>query len=208
MHDTIGARLPRPGTRLEQQLALGLTRLLMVVGVDSQVELAHTRARFVSRSLCFISRRATRLGCLTRSRVRALSLMLALLHALARVAAGGDDPAHARRRRRGARVGGARQPRMGPEAAGSWARGRQAEEELETATVQRAEAQAKFERERVAYVCQRRAVRHKLIRCLGAFHNALGRSGTSLHMPPCGVRPEVVLTSPNVSLGASGRTVK
>ena len=45
-----------------------------------------------------------------------------------------------------------------------------------------------------------------LISCPRTFQNALGRSGTPLHMSPCDVRPEVVPTSPDVSLGASGRT--
>ena len=47
-----------------------------------------------------------------------------------------------------------------------------------------------------------------MIKCPGTFQNALGRSGTPLHMSPCDVRPEAALTSPDVSLGASGRTVE
>ena len=42
-----------------------------------------------------------------------------------------------------------------------------------------------------------------MISCLG-----VGCSETPYDAPPCDVRPEVVLTSPDVPLGASGRTAE
>ena len=47
-----------------------------------------------------------------------------------------------------------------------------------------------------------------VIKCLGTFQNALGTFTYVLNHVTGGVRPGVVLTSPDVSLGASGRTAE
>ena len=48
---------------------------------------------------------------------------------------------------------------------------------------------------------------HTIIKCLGGcFRTPQGCSETPYDAPPCNVRPEVALTSLDVSLGAPGRT--
>ena len=51
-----------------------------------------------------------------------------------------------------------------------------------------------------------------MIKCLGAFQNALGTFRNAITHATlllyCGMRPEVVPTSPDVPLGAFGRAVE